>query len=434
MSSNNKEGREAQSRAEVAYYALHKKNLFDKVSNKEKWLPENMPKHKSLRRHSSSGEMSKKASSNLASKVVGLDMLGLGSDVGLSKRGIYLAEFDPVIPANNASDKRSKTSVYYRKGSDNENCGKCEHYKGGQSCREVDGTILENATCNIFSDNGKEDMTTQSKTARTVGSPGRSCGTCTSNIEGFCKTAGESISPSEFCDSFSRDNVKIARLLHLLNPSKLNGNTFFQKSAQAPVGPGVGPMTGPVAPPTGRGGTTVGSSLASLLDGEIEENKQLRQQLTVMQQQMAQAEVNGPGAPQLDPMTGQPIAPPPGPPPGAGPGMPPPPPQQIDPMTGQPLPPQPPPPSPAEIQLQTALQQSEQEIDRLGKENQTLRDENRALHHAVEPDDMSDSAKRMYDRAGTNIQGEQSLPNESVEPDSKLPSGTLQEMLDKAMF
>lgn len=439
MTKKKKKGPEAQSRAHIAYLALHKKDQFKKISNKEEWLPKNMPAHNSLCRHPKrESGMAKQASSisGLSAQLVGLDEVQRMAALPdmFQKEAIHLVEHDPVMSQNNKSSKRSKTSVYYRKGSDKKNCGRCQHYGGGSTCNEVDGHIKAEAVCDIFDDDGSMDDMSQTKIARRQGAPGRSCGTCISNLEGFCKTAREAVGPADVCSSFHQDQVKIARLNYILNQGRRDA---MSKTANAAMG------MGPPQPP-GKSGT-VGANLATLLDGEIEENKQLRQQITQMQQQMAQG-----GPPQVDPNTGQPMPPPPGgappagpgvpppgpggPPPGPGPGVAPPPMPPIDPATGQPIPPPPPPPTPAEIQLQTALQGAEQQIQQLTKEKQKLKDENRALHHAVEPDDMSDTAKRMYDRAGTNVQGEQSIPSESVPPDTKLPKGNLQEMLSKAMF
>lgn len=435
--SDKKKGIEAQSRAHISYLALHKQDEFKKVSNKERWLPKNMPSHNSLCRHpKKSSGMAKQASvGGLAGELIGMDEIQLFAQEqidhvnslippSITKHAITLIEHDPVIPTGRAGEKIPKTIAYYRMGSKSKSCGNCENFAGGSSCKKIDGSVKEEAVCDYFEDDGSKDME-QSKTARTRGAPGRSCAVCTSSTsDSFCKTAGEYVAPAEFCGSFCRDAEKIASRTEISRRSivremdRMREASPFQKRANMMPGPG----------PIQDGGKTgtVGANLATLLDGEIEENKQLRQQLTAMQQQQAQAQQ---GPPQIDPNTGQPMPPPPPGPPGMPPGPPP-----IDPMTGQPVPPPPPPPSPAEIQLQTALQGAEQQLEAIQKENQKLKDENRALHHAVEPDEMSDTAKKMYDRAGTNIQGEQTLPNESAAPETKLPQGTLQQMLDKAMF
>lgn len=428
MTNKKKKGPEAQSRAHIAYLALHKKDQFKKISNKEEWLPKNMPTHNSLCRHPKrESGMAKQASASVAglsAQLVGMDEVQHMATLPdlFQKEAIHLIEHDPVIPQNNTSSKRSKTSVYYRKGSAKKNCGRCQHYGGGSTCNEVDGNIKAEAVCDIFDDDGSVDDMSQTKIARQQGVPGRSCGTCVNNLEGFCKTAGEGVGAADVCGDFCQDGVKIARLNFLLTNGR---QQTMRKVANAAMG---------MAPPqpAGKSGT-VGANLATLLDGEIEENKQLRQQLTQMQQQMAQGGAPaGPGMP--PPPGGAPPGGPGGPPPGPGPGVAPPPMPPIDPATGQPMPPPPPPPSPAEIQLQTALQGAEQQIQQLTKEKQKLKDENRALHHAVEPDDMSDTSKRMYDRAGTNVQGQQTIPNETAPPDTKLPEGSLQAMLDKALF
>ena len=58
-------------------------------------------------------------------------------------------------------------------------------------------------------------------------------------------------------------------------------------------------------------------------------------------------------------------------------------------------------------QAETALEQNKKQIE-------TLKDENRALHHAIEPEDLRGASKRMYDRAGTSISDEQSIPREGM--------------------
>lgn len=421
----------AQSRAHIAYLALHNKKEFDKVSNKDKWLPENMKKEDSLCRH---GGMGKKAS--LASGLIGLSQIEM-QGTSLYKEAISLVEYDPVQPMGRSNEKKSKSEVYYRKGSKDEKCKNCTNFSSGTSCRVVDGMVKEDAVCDRFDDNGNEDEG-QSKTAMRKGSPGLSCSMCINNTGGICKTAGVFPEPSDVCDEFCTDTGKLSAILG--SRTKFVRD-IFSKQANATL-PTV------QSPQSGR--SSAGASLASLLDGEIEENKQLRQQITSIQQQQATAG-------QIDPATGQPVQPPPA---VAGPapvdpgvqqqidpatGQPmqqqeidpntgqPLPPQEIDPNTGQPLPPQPPPPSDEEIQLSQSLNESGAEIERMTKEIERLKDQNRALHHSVEPSDMNDVSKKMYDRAGTDIQDTQEIPNENIEPDNKMPQGDLRRLLDQSL-
>lgn len=383
-----KESYKAKSRAHAAYLSMHRKDLFSKVANKDEWLPKNMPKNKSLKRH----DMSKEASENLRRDLYGIPK------VAVQRNSVRLMTYNPVnYGSNENEEKKMKAEVDYRKGGGLEKCSNCAHFSGGSDCSKVDGDISPDARCSLIE---KENMGTMDKKAY---------------------------------------DLKL-------------GQRFFQERTRS--------IFEKVAVQATQG--TVGANLASMLDGEVEENKRLREDIAKLQgaQSAAMASGNpeamhaasmtavpnmpgqngspagmgdGPGVPvpgghpasgmpaeRIDPTSGLPVDP--------NTGM------IVDPQTGQmspPPPPPPPPPTPQEIQLQQSLQQADQTIQQLQKENQTIRDENRALHHAVEPDDMSDKSKKMYDRSGTNIDQQQRIPVED-QSRTKLEPGFLEQLIAKS--
>lgn len=83
-------------------------------------------------------------------------------------------------------------------------------------------------------------------------------------------------------------------------------------------------------------------------------------------------------------------------------------------------------------EMSAQLEQAELTLKQNQKQIEKLKDENRALHHAVEPDDLSGNSKRMYDRAGTLPENVQEIPSDRSSSGKQLSEDDLKGLIAKA--
>lgn len=441
----------ANSRSQVAYTARHRKELFKDLENKKAFLP---PKRKKpLREHKlQKGEtremlgLKKKASSmeKFAQELLP-EYFQTQPSIMETKSALELATYDGGTHGSNGDERRPKALVDYRKGDDSKNCGNCRFSTGG-SCKQVWGTINAASVCNLH----KPKVNEMTKKANAI--IGRNHGHI------FNTFASEEQMRSDIANRWH------SRRREFLDEQE-------RKYAE----------------------NSMGASLSALLDGEVEENKRLREEVAELRGALEAVEAgqgampsnmipsvtsdgampganpanpNAPGSqPQQiggPPQAGAPMGAQeavPMPPEGAKdmPGMPVPmgQPNQVtgDPtMQVNPVPPQPQPGQgggamqfmapaaamidPSQVQmeaqqqlqgqqmqqqmqqdlamLQTELTRSEQELAETKKERDKLKDENRALHMITEPEDLKGSARKLYDRAGTQTSNQQVIPDEAT--------------------
>lgn len=81
--------------------------------------------------------------------------------------------------------------------------------------------------------------------------------------------------------------------------------------------------------------------------------------------------------------------------------------------------------------LQTELTRSEQELAETKKERDKLKDENRALHMITEPEDLKGSARKLYDRAGTQTNQQQQIPDEAA-PNRPIDKDQVRQLIGEA--
>jgi len=314
-------------------------------------------------------------------------MLGKEAGYGL------LIESDP-MHFGDMGDKKTKVEAEYRKGAGPKNCGNCAHFRSS-ACTVVEGQIHETARCRFFIQG--EDKVASINYRE--GCAGDSCDMCSHRdpSSGFCKTAGAKTDSNYKCDYMTFDNIRADRLL---------------KAAA-------------------EGERKQSSTMASLLGQQIEEKTQLREQMAAQQaSEQTAAQMGGQAPAQAAPAAapqGQAVTPQD---PNAAmqdPNAPQDPAMQEQMMQEQMMMEQG--PSPEESILSQELQASKDQLEKNENEIRELKDENRALHLAVQPEVMEGPSERLYNRAGGQTPGVQKIPNENLSQQTELDPESMENVM-----